>query len=200
MMRKFAVALIATTMLVAPALAADTAKSTPAAPVAAATTPAATSTPAAVIKSKTHKTLKVAHRHGVHHMLAKNHSSHVKTAAKVSKPVAPATTTAATTTLAPVAGASGIPTPAAATASKPAVKTIKAGAGSKKLKVAHRHNGHKLAAAKTFKHASLKHGGHEHGSHVKTAKVSKPVKHANAAKKTHKPATHEAKNGKVTAN
>ena len=38
MIRKFAVALIATTMLVAPALAADAVKSTPAAPVAAAST------------------------------------------------------------------------------------------------------------------------------------------------------------------
>ena len=50
------------------------------------------------------------------------------------------------------------------------------------------------AATNTTKHAGLKHGGH-----VKTAKVSKPVKHANAAK-AHKPATHEAKNGKVIAN
>src|SRR5258708_1269930 len=40
MLRKFAVALIATTMLVAPALAADAVKSTPAAPAAAATTSA----------------------------------------------------------------------------------------------------------------------------------------------------------------
>ena len=196
MMRKFAVALIATTMLVAPALAADKATSTPAAPVAAATSPAVTSAPATASKTKTHKTMKVAHRHSVHHMFAKNHSGHVKTA-KVSKPVAPTTTVGAATTPAsttPAAGVSGTPTPAAATVSKPAVKTVKAGAGSKKIKIAHHHNGHKLAATKTFKHGSLK-----HGSHVKTAKVSKPVKHGNAAK-AHTPATHEAKNAKVIAN
>jgi hypothetical protein len=137
--------------------------------------------------------MKVAHRHGVHHMFAKNHSGHVKTA-KVSKPVNSATATAATATPAPAAGVSGTPTPAAATVSKPAVKTVKADAGSKKVKIAHRHNGHKLAAAKTFKHASLK-----HGSHVKSAKVSKPIKHADAAK-VHKQVAHVVKNSKVIAN
>src|ERR1700724_2480204 len=85
MMRKFAVALIATTMLVAPALAADAVKSTQAAPVAAATTaaPTATSAPTTATKSaakteKHLKTIKVAHRHHVRHMtFAKNgrHSS-----------------------------------------------------------------------------------------------------------------------------
>jgi hypothetical protein len=102
MMRKFAVALIATTMLVAPALAADAVKSTPA-PVAATTAaPAVTPAPKTEIKTATKhatkhlaktdkhlKTIKVAHRHSVHHMtFAKNgkHPSHLASA-KVSKPV-----------------------------------------------------------------------------------------------------------------
>jgi hypothetical protein len=81
MMRKFAVALIATTMLVAPALAADAVKSTPA-PVAATTAaPAVTPAPKTEIKTATKhatkhlaktdrhlKTIKVAHRHTVRHM------------------------------------------------------------------------------------------------------------------------------------
>src|SRR5882672_2818215 len=106
MMRKFAVALIATTMLVAPALAADAVKSTPAVPVAAATTAAPTVTPApetkAVTKTVTKtETVKVAHRHHVGHLaFAKNgkHSSHVKTA-KISKPVKSATATPAAPTM-----------------------------------------------------------------------------------------------------
>jgi hypothetical protein len=51
MMRKFAVALIATTMLVAPALAADAAKPTPAAPAATTTAPADTSAPKSDVKA-----------------------------------------------------------------------------------------------------------------------------------------------------
>ena len=101
MMRKFAVALIATTMLVAPALAADAVKSTPA-PVTAATTAAPAAASKTEIKTVTKhvtkhlaktdkhlKTVKVAHRHSVHHMtFAKNgkHPSHV-VSAKVTKPV-----------------------------------------------------------------------------------------------------------------
>jgi len=50
MMRKFAVALIATTMLVAPALAADAAKPTSAAPAATTTAPADTSAPKSDVK------------------------------------------------------------------------------------------------------------------------------------------------------
>src|ERR1700724_1591437 len=53
MMRKFAVALIATTMLVAPALAADAVKSTPTAPAAAAATAAPAVTPAPKTETKT---------------------------------------------------------------------------------------------------------------------------------------------------
>ena len=82
MIRKFAVALIATTMLVAPALAADAVKSTPAAPVAAASTAGRDTgrqgytktatkiktttkhlTKTAIKTDKHLKTFKVAHRH-----------------------------------------------------------------------------------------------------------------------------------------
>jgi hypothetical protein len=231
MMRKFAVALIATTMLVAPALAADAVKSTPAATSAPIATPAAptvaktdkditktkvahrhsgrhlamvkhgkhdvkiarhsshiktakvskpvktvTATPAAstwtlfpATVTKTDKPLKkVAHRHSAHHtMIAKNgkHVSHVKTA-KVSKPVKAVTTTPFLTTPA-----------VSTTASKPAVKTIKA-SNLKKVKVAHRHTGHHVAMAKKSKPVS----------HVKTANVSKPV------------VAHDVKASKVIAN
>src|ERR1700732_426900 len=71
MMRKFAIALIATTMLVAPALAADAVKSTP---------------PAAVTQTKTDKDIKktkVAHRHSGRHLAMVKHGKHsgsVKTA------------------------------------------------------------------------------------------------------------------------
>jgi len=60
MMRKFAVALIATTMLVAPAFAADAVKSTPAAPVAAATTATPTVTPAPEAKTTAKTAVKTA--------------------------------------------------------------------------------------------------------------------------------------------
>src|SRR5580700_7805714 len=91
MIRKFAVALIATTMLVAPALAADAVKSSPTAPVTAATTtaaPAATAGSKDATKTEHRKTIKVAHRNGHHLMVAKSRqpASHVKTA-KVTKPV-----------------------------------------------------------------------------------------------------------------
>ena len=82
MMRKFAVALIATTMLVAPALAADAVKSTPAAPVAAATTAAPTATPAPSTVTKTDKSLKtfkVSHRHHVRHMTVAKNGKHSST-------------------------------------------------------------------------------------------------------------------------
>jgi hypothetical protein len=58
MMRKFAVALIATTMLVAPALAADAAKPTPAAPAATTTAPADTSAPKSDAKADTKSGIK----------------------------------------------------------------------------------------------------------------------------------------------
>src|SRR4030088_2106812 len=76
MMRKFAVALIATTMLVAPALAADTVKATPA---ATATTSAPTATPAAATVTKTDKEIKktkVAHRHVGRHLAMVKHGKH----------------------------------------------------------------------------------------------------------------------------
>ena len=236
MMRKFAVALIATTMLVAPALAADAVKSTPASPVAASTTtaPITTSAPST-------KTLKAAHRYQVRHVaFAKTgkHPSHVKTA-KVSKPVkstaTAATPVASTWTLfpapatdksvktikvshrhvmhdrtvaknfkpkshvktakvaKPVKAATAIPasvttTPAASTDAKPAVKTIKASKGIKKIEAAHR-NGHHVTAAKNFKHVS----------HVKTAKVSKPVNHANPSK-AHRQVANVVKSSKLFAN
>src|ERR1700724_4609296 len=53
MMRKFAIALIATTMLVAPAVAADAVKPTPAAPAATTTAPADTSAPKSDAKADT---------------------------------------------------------------------------------------------------------------------------------------------------
>jgi hypothetical protein len=126
--------------------------------------------------------------------LAKNskHPSHVKTV-KVSKPVKSATATAATTPVATANPAAVTTTPAASTVSKPA-KTIKASRGAKKIKVAHRHNGHHLAMAKTSKHVSVK-----HASHVRTAKVSKPIQHANPAR-AHKQVAHVAKDPKVIAN
>jgi hypothetical protein len=185
MMRKFAVALIATTMLVAPALAADAVKSTPAAPVAAASTAAPTVTPArkdvskAVTKTDKHlKTVKVAHRHAHHTTFAKNgkHPSHVKTA-KVTKPVNAVT----------AAPAASTPTPVASTASQPAVKTIKAGTDLNKVKAVHHHTVRHLTTAKNGKHSV----------HVKTAKVSKPVKHPNVGKGQ---VAHVAKSNKVTAN
>ena len=189
MMRKFAVALIATTMLAAPALAADAVKSTPAAGAAAATTAAPTVTAGAksetkpvsgtVTKTDKHlKTIKVAHRHHVRHpAVAKNggHSSQVKTA-KVSEPVKSVTATPADSTT----------TPAAATANKPEVKVIKADKNLKKIKLSHRHNGHHLAMAKHGKHTG----------EVKTAKASKPVEHANESK-VKKEVAHEPKSNKV---
>jgi hypothetical protein len=201
MMRKFAVALIATTMLVAPALAADTSTR-----AAAATTPAVTPAPSTAtktaIKTKTHKIIKIAHRHQVHHMaFAKNgkHPSHAKTA-KLSKPLK-SVTASATPTSGPAAAttpASGTATPAVSTVSQPA-KTIKASGGSKKIKLAHRHNEHHLAMAKTSKHASVKHASVKRASHAKIAKVSKPVKNANLPK-AHKQVAHVVKNPKVIAN
>jgi hypothetical protein len=161
--------LIATTMLVAPALAADAVKSTPAAPVAAATTAAPTATPAPstvtktvtkaetkpaikpAIKTETKtdqhlKTFKVAHHHHAHHMtFAKNgkHMGHVKST-KVSEPVKAVTAAPAASTL----------TPVASTVSKPVVKTIKAGKDVKKIKVAHHHNGRHLSIAKNGQHST----------------------------------------------
>jgi hypothetical protein len=173
MMRKFALALIATTMLVAPAFA-DAVKPTPAAP---ATTAASTVAPKAVTKTDKHlKSFKVAHHHMRHLTVAKNgkHTVHVKTA-KVSKPVA--TVTAAPT----------VSTAVSAASTAPAVKVIKAGKDTKKVKVAHRHNVRHLAIA----------GNGKHSSHVKTVKVSKPVKHAGVVK------AHgqvEVKSNKVIAN
>jgi hypothetical protein len=155
MIRKFAFALIATTMLVAPALAADAVKSTPAAPVAAASTaavtPVAKDTAKTAVKTSTKhltktaiktdkhlKTVKVAHRHPLH----------VKTA-KVSKPVKTVTAAPAPTTW--------FPWTQPVTVNKP-VKTFK---------VAHHHAHHMVVA--------------KHTTHVKTAKVSKPVKAVTAA-------------------
>jgi hypothetical protein len=158
MMRKFAIALIATTMLVAPALAADAVKSTPAAPVAAASTaaPTVTSDPKTDTKTVTKtdknlKTFKVSHRHPVRHMtVAKNfkHSSHVKTV-KMSKPVKTVTATPAASPM---------------WFSWTAPKT------EKHLKVAH-HHAHHMTFAKNDKHVS----------HVKTAKIAKPVTAVTAA-------------------
>jgi hypothetical protein len=246
MMRKFAVALIATTMLVAPALAADAVKPTPAAPVAASTTAAPTATPAPQakttsatktdIKTDKHlKTLEVAH-HRTHHMtFAKNGKSvsHVKIA-KVSKPATFVTTTPSTMMWFPwtatktdqhlktfkiahhhahhvtfakngkpvshvkiakvskpvkavtVAPAASSVTPAASSVSNPAVKIIKA-KNLKKLKVVDRHNGNQLTVAKNSTHVNQ----------VKTAKVSKPTKHANVGKGQ---VAHVVKSNKVIVN
>ena len=68
------------------------------------------------------------------------------------------------------------------------MKTIKVNRDHKRIKVADRHNGHHVATAKNLKH-----------SHVKTAKVSKPVKHANAGR-THGQVAHVVKNSKIIAN
>jgi hypothetical protein len=180
MIRKFAVALIATTMLVAPALAADAVKSTPAAPVAAATTTAAPAvTPASKDASKTEhrKTIKIAHRHVHHLMVAENRTpaSHVKSA-KVTQPaIKTVTATPAVSTATPAA-------------SKPAVKVIKADHVIKKIKVANRH-GHHLTVAKNHKPARP----------VKTVNVSNPVTHANVVK-TQGQVAHEVKSSKVIAN
>ena len=98
MLRKFAVALIATTVLAAPALAADPAKSTAAG--AAPATPAATATTSGksdkadvkTIKSdKSAKKVKVSHRHNAHHVVtAKNHKHPAATkTARATKPVNP---------------------------------------------------------------------------------------------------------------
>jgi hypothetical protein len=158
MMRRFAVALIATTMLVAPALAADAVKSTPAAPVAAATTaaPTVTSAPKDVSKTDKHlKTIKVAHRHPVRHMtFAKNgkHPSHVM-AANVSKPVKTVKAT-----------------PAASPATWFPWTVTKTDQHPKTLRVAHHHAPH-LMVAKKGKHAT----------HVKTAEVTTPIKAVTAA-------------------
>ena len=236
MIRKFAFALIATTMLVAPALAADAVKSTPAASVAAASTaavtPAAKDTTKTAIKTSTKtkhltktaiksdkhlKTFKVAHRHPlhvktakvskpvkavtaapapttsfpwtqpgtvnkpvktfkvahhhVHHTVVAKHMTHVKTV-KLSKPVKAVT------------AAPSITTPVTSTPAK----VIKAKV-VKKIKVAH-HGMRHLSIAKNGQHAT----------HIKTAKVSKPVKHASIGK-AHKPSTLVvAKSSKVIAN
>jgi len=124
--------------------------------------------PWTVTKTDKHlKTFKVAHHHAHHMTVAKNHkpATHVKTV-KVSKPVKAVVAAPAVSTM----------TPVASVAAKPAVKIIKASHDSKKIKVAHRHNGH-----------------------VKTAKVSKPVKHANVGK-VHKDVAREAKSNKVIVN
>jgi hypothetical protein len=164
MMRKFGVALIATTMLVAPALAADAVKPTPAAPAATTRAPADTSAPKSDVKAdtksdtrsdaktvtetaiKTGKELKtkVAHSHHMRHTTyAKNgvRAGHVKTA-KVAKPAAPVMTWF------------GWGAPTTAVKSEKHVKT---------LKVAH--HVHHVTFAKNHKPAS----------HVQAAKVSKPV-------------------------
>ena len=160
MIRKFSVALIATTMLMAPALAADAVKSTPAAPVAAATTTAAPAvTPASKDASRTEhrKTIKIAHRHVHHLMVAENNTpaSHVKTA-KVSKPVK---TVMARPAASPV---TLFPWTAPKTERD---KTAHAKTEHHKtIKVAHRHVQH-LMVAKT----------HAPASHVTTAKVTKPA-------------------------
>jgi hypothetical protein len=125
MMRKFAVALIATTMLVAPALAADAVK--PAAPAAAATTAAPADTLAPKTEAKTStKTVKVAHHHAHHVTVAKNGKpvTPVKTAKPVEAPPTSTATAAATSA-----------TPAGATAVKPDVKVIKASKEPKKRHV-----------------------------------------------------------------
>jgi hypothetical protein len=92
MTAKLAVALIATTMFVAPALAADNANSAaPAAPANSATAPAspAASTPAkstntagkpAAAADTKSRTAEVVHRHARHTMLAHNGKNHMKTA------------------------------------------------------------------------------------------------------------------------
>jgi hypothetical protein len=126
-------------------------------------------------KTEHHKTVKVAHRQVHHLMVAHSHkpTSHVKTA-KVTKPAIKTVTAAASTA-----------TPAA---SKPAVKVVKADRDIKKVKVAN-HHGHHLTVAKNHKPASP----------VKTAKVSKPVKHADVVK-TQGQVAHEVKSNKVIAN
>jgi hypothetical protein len=183
MIRKFAVALIATTMLVAPALAADAVKSTTAAPVAAATTTTTTTAAAPAVasaskdtsKTEHRKAIKIAHRHVHHLMVAKTHApaSHVKTA-NVTKPaIKTATATPAVLTATPAA-------------SKPAVNVIKADHVIKKIKVAN-HHGHHLTVAKNRKPARP----------VKT--VSNPVTHANVVK-TQGQVAHEVKSSKVIAN
>jgi hypothetical protein len=167
MMRKFAVALIATTMLVAPALAADAVKSTPAAPVAATTAAPAvtpntkTATKTVTKTDKTLKTIKVSHRHPVRHMTIANngkHWSHVKTA-KISKPSKTVTAT-----------------PAAWPTWSPWTET-KTDKHLKTFKVAH-HHAHHMVVAKSGKHVN----------HVKTAKVGKPVNAVTAAPAVSTPA------------
>ena len=166
MLRKFAVALTATTMLVAPALAADAVKSTPAAPAAAATTaaPVDASAPKSDAKADTKagiksdaKTATKTDAKSVTETAPKSvaktdkevktikvaHSHHVRhmtfAKAKVSKPAAPAMTWFQWT----------------------APKTEKHG---KTLKVAH-HHVHHMTYAKNGKPVI----------HVNTAKVTKPV-------------------------
>jgi hypothetical protein len=198
MLRKFAVALIATTMLVAPALAGEAVKSTPATP-AAATTPVATpaasteTRPDTKIVKKVKKT-KVAHRHIARHIaMAKHgkhltkiaeHTSHVKTA-KVAKPAAPSTATASTPS-------GTTPTATIKTDTAGNTQTIKADKPVKKTKVSNRHNGHKLAMARHGKVKTAKHLGK-----VKTAKVSKPVKSAAA---TQAKTTQGTSNNKANVN
>jgi hypothetical protein len=162
MIRKFAVALIATTMLVAPALAADAVKSNPTAPVTATTpAPAATApaTPGSKDATKTEhrKTIKVAHRNGHHLMVAKIHqpASHVKTV-KVTKPVE---TVMARPAASPV---TLFPWSAPKTEQ---VKTVHAKTEHhKSVKVAHRQVHHLMVAQ-----------NHKPASHVKTAKATKPA-------------------------
>ncbi len=209
MLRKFAIAMIATTMLVAPALAADAVKSAPAAAVpatlaATATAPAATpgqSTAATtdVKTGKDVKKIKVVHGRNLHHLAVSKHgkslvkiakhSTHVKTA-KVVKPTAPApTATPATVIQNPVVPGTTVSTNEP---SKTNVKTIKAEKPVKKLKVSHRLNGHKLAMVK---HGKVKIA--KHSTSVKTANASKPVKPVDPSKTK----THEAKsNTKANVN
>jgi len=180
MLRKFAVALIATTMLVAPALAGEAVKSTPATP-AVATTPAATSAVSTGTKADTKpfkevKKANVARRHiamakhGKHLTKIAKHRSQVKTA-KVAKTVAPSATTASTPSSMPSAA-----TVKSDTAGK--TQTIKADKPVKKTMISHRHNGHKLAMVK-------------HGK-VKTAKRIGKTKIAKQAGEV-KTATHMSK-------
>jgi hypothetical protein len=82
MFRKIALALIATSILVAPALAKDTAKTMPAKPVATQVTPNDAAKPAvkpvATVKvGKRHRHFARHHRHHRHHMFAGKHRHHV---------------------------------------------------------------------------------------------------------------------------
>jgi hypothetical protein len=178
MMRKFAVALIATTMLVAPALAADAAKPTPAAPAATTTAPADTSAPKSDVKADAKSGIKTDAKAVTKSDVKADTKSDVKADAKTVTESATKTGKELKTTVAHshhvrhmAYAKSGVRAGHVKTAkmSKPAAPVmtwfqwgapttaVKSEKHVKTLKVAHHVQNHKPA------------------SHVQTAKVSKPV-------------------------